>query len=67
MNRRGSERVITDGVKKLVAAGSERICRSLIKDLAHCSLVGSKGVFTRLLVVSECKGSQLAGDESGEE
>lgn len=52
MNRRGGERVITDSVKKLVAAGSEIICRRLIKDLIHCSLVGSKGVFTRLLVVS---------------
>lgn len=48
MNRRGGERVITRGVKKLAAAGSERICRSLIKDLVHCSLVGSKGVFTRV-------------------
>jgi len=52
MNRRGGERVITDGVKTLAAAGSERICRILIKDLVHCSLVGSEGIFTRLLVVS---------------
>lgn len=43
---------------------SERVCRVLIKWLVHYSLVGSKGVFQRLVVGDWMEGSQLAGDQN---